>query len=374
MSRRRGHGEGTIYQTAAGKWRVQVTLPGGRRASKTFPLRRDAQDWLIKANKTIQDGLPVAASRITLAQFLDSWLADVVIHRVRPRTYESYTMIVRVHLKPALGDMKLRSLRPDHIQRLFSEKLATGLSPTTVRYIHAVLRSALNQALRWGFVARNVATLTDPPGRRHTEMRTLTPDQVRTFLDGASENRLYPLYLLAITTGMRQGELLGLRWSDVDLGEGKIRITHALQTVRGQGMKLSEPKSDAGRRLIKIGPTVAGALREHRIHQIEGRLQAGPRWIDQDLVFSTNSGKPISPRNLVRSFTALLKSLEIPHVRFHDLRHTAATLMLAQGTHPKVVQEMLGHSQISLTLNTYSHVLPTMQEEAAERMEKFLES
>lgn len=372
MSRRRGHGEGTIYQTAAGKWRVQVTLPGGQRASKTFPLRRDAQDWLIKTNKTIQDGLPVAASRITLAQFLDRWLADVVIHRVRPSTYQSYTVIVRVHLKPALGDLKLRSLRPDHIQRLFSESLAAGLSPTTVRYIHSTLRSALNQALRWGLVARNVATLADPPGRRHTEMHVLSPDQVRAFLDGARDNRLYPLYLLAITTGMRQGELLGLRWSDVDLGAGTIQVTHALQAIRGQGMRLTEPKSAAGRRLIKIGPTVAGALRAHRRHQLETRLQAGARWIDHDLVFSTNAGKLIAPRNLRRSFTALLKSLEIPHVRFHDLRHTAATLMLAQGTHPKVVQEMLGHSSISLTLNTYSHVLPTMQEEAAERMETFL--
>lgn len=370
--KRRGHGEGTIYQLPTGRWRAQLTV-GDKRVSKSFGSRADARDWLARAQKIIQDGLPVETSQITVAAYLDRWLRDVVAHRVRPRTLESYEYIVRVHLTPALGAVRLAQLRPDHIQRLCTDATAAGLSSRTVQYIHAVLSRALKQAVRWGLIPRNVCDLTDPPRVRRHEMKTLTPDQARAFLDHVRRDRLYALYLLAITTGMRQGELLGLRWSDVDLAHGRLQVTHSLQSLGGKGMQLSEPKSDAGRRSIILTPVAISALRDHRKAQLEERLRAGGRWRDHDLVFCTANGTPISRHNLRRSFLLHLAHAGLPTIRFHDLRHTAATLMLSQGTHPKVVQEMLGHSQISLTLDTYSHVLPTMQHEAVERMQKLLD-
>lgn len=376
MVKRRSPGEGSVHQLeSSGHWRAQLRLPGGRRVGKVFATRTEAQQWLTKARTLAASGAPVAAQRITVAAFLDRWLADVVAMRCRPRTIESYQTVVRLHLKPALGEIKLPALRGDQVQRLLAEKTASGLSARSVQYIHSVLHRALKHAVRWGLVVRNVAELADSPRVQRRPMKTLTAAQVRTFLDATRGDRLHALYVMAVTTGMRQGELLGLRWSDIDLDRRRVQITTALQSVTGQAPVLAEPKSDHSRRLIILSPAAVTALRQHRPRQLEERLLAGDQWHDQDLVFCTSVGTPLSRHNIVsRYLHPALDKAGLPRIRFHDLRHTAATLLLEQGIHPKVVQEMLGHSQISLTLDTYSHVLPGMLEGAADTMQRVLDS
>lgn len=280
---------------------------------------------------------------------------------------------MRLHLKPALGEIKLPALRGDQVQRLLAEKTDSGLSSRSVQYIHSVLHRALKHAVRWGLVVRNVAELADSPRVQRRPMKTLTPEQARTFLAGTRDDRLHALYVVALFTGMRQGEILGLHWADVDLERCTIHVVSALQPIKGQGIVQSELKTDASRRQIVVSVPVVAALRRHRTRQLEERLFFGPDWTDTGLVFTTGHGKPLHNSVVTHDFQDALERLGLPRLRFHDLRHTAATLLLAQGTHPKIVQEMLGHAQIALTLDTYSHVLPSMQAEAAEKMRSLLE-
>jgi integrase len=326
---------------------------------------------LVAAQRDLQQGVTPTDDRLTTAQFLDRWLEDVARPTVRPRTFVSYSQTVALHLKPAVGRTPLSRLRPQHVQALLNAKLASGLSPRSVGIIHAVLRGALNQALRWGVVPRNVATLAQPPRATRAEITPLTPEQARAFLDAVKGDRLEALYSVGLALGLRQGEVLGLEWTDVDLEAGTLRVAHALQRVNGR-LALVEPKSRSSRRTIPMPATVARALRAHRSRHLEERLAAGARWCESDLVFTTALGTPLDSRNLTRRFQAALERAGLPHLRFHDLRHTAASLMLAQGIAPRVVMETLGHSQISLTMDTYSHVIPALQRDAADRMEAVL--
>ena len=215
-------------------------------------------------------------------------------------------------------------------------------------------------AQSWGMVPRNVADVAKPPRLVRHEMKIFSPDEARRFLDGIKDDPLHPLYIVAITTGMRQGEILGLHWAEVDLEKGMIRVTRALQRIRTQGLILTEPKSEKGRRSIALPPLTVEALRQHRARQDADKVLMGSAWEEYDLVFTSSKGTPLDLRNLVRHFKDTLQELGLPEIRFHDLRHTAATLLLAQGIHPKIVQEMLGHSSITLTLDTYSHMLPSI--------------
>jgi len=259
MGKRRGHGEGTIFQEGE-RWRAQVSLADGRRVGKTCATRREAQRWMTQTLKALQDGLPVAPEKVTVGEFLDRWLQDVVQHRVRPRTLESYEMEVRVHLRPALGEIKLAALRPEQVQRLCAEKLSAGLSARSVQYMHGVLHRALRYAVKWGLVARNITELVDPPRPARKAMQTLTPEQARRFLEESRKDRLYALYLLAITTGMRRGELLGLHWKDVDLEKGHIQVTAAVQAIHGSGVVVTELKTARSRRMVAVPAMVVAAL------------------------------------------------------------------------------------------------------------------
>ena len=243
-----------------------------------------------------------------------------------------------------------------------------GLSPRTVQYARAVLRKALNQALRWGLVPRNVATLVDPPRSKRHEIVFFAPDQANAFLDTARGDRLEALYRVALSLGLRQGEALGLRWEDVDLERGVLRVRVALQRIDGVP-QLVEPKTPRSHRTIALPRPLAAHLRAHRTRQITERL-ACPRWQDWDLVFPSSVGTPLSPQNLTKRYKALLRDAGLPAMRFHDLRHSCASLLLAQGVPARVVMETLGHSQIGLTLNTYAHVMPELQRQAAEAMER----
>ncbi|MDP9350038.1 MAG: site-specific integrase, partial [Chloroflexota bacterium] len=254
------------------------------------------------------------------------------------------------------------------IQKLHADLQKQDKSRSTVERVHRVLHNALNQALAWGYIHRNVASVVHPPTPQAHKLRTLTPEQVRRLLDTARGTRWEALLMLAIATGMRQGELLGLKWEDIDFEMGTLRVQRQL----AKGRVFTEPKTRTARRAINLPRTTVAVLQAHRQRQRQERQSVGTDWADQDLVFCTHQGTPLNARNVIRDFKILLERARLPDIRFHDLRHTAATLMLLQGVAAKVVQGRLGHSQISLTLDTYSHLLPTMDREAANALDELL--
>jgi integrase len=374
MKRKRGQGEGNIYKRADGRWaaRISVGYRNGKRARRWVyaDTRAKVASKLRSAIQDHEHGVLPAASRETVAQFLTRWLHDMKL-KLRPRTHESYGQIVRIHIAPNIGRLPLQRLAPQHVQRWLTDMQKDGLSPRTCLYAGAILRSALAQALRWGMVPRNVATLVDPPRVAKHEIRPLTPEQARALLGVARTHRLGALFTVALALGLRQGEALGLRWDAVDFKAGALHVRAGLQWI-GKEWRLVEPKSERSRRVLALPRVAMVALRAHRVQQRKERLQAGPEWTETGLVFATRRGGPLDPINLTRSFKKLLKHAGVPEVRFHDLRHTAATFLLAQGVDPRTIMETLGHSQISLTLNTYAHVLPRLQREAAEQMNQLL--
>jgi integrase len=330
------------------------------------------QEQLTRALRDVQQGLPVATDdRQTVEQYLRGWLEEAVRPSVRPKTYTTYEGYVRCHLVPELGRIPLSKLGPHDVQSMLNRKLAAGLSPRSVHHLRAILRSALGRAVRWGELPRNVAALVEAPHVARYEIRVLGPAEARQFLEIASDDRLAALYTVALAVGLRQGEALGLRWEDVALDAGSLMVRHALQRISGK-LQLVEPKTQLSRRTIALPPFAVAALRKHRTRQLQEQLWAGSRWQEQGLVFTSSIGTPLDGSNVTHRLQRLLREAGLPRQRFHDLRHSAASLLLVQGVHPRVVMETLGHSQISLTLNTYSHVIPSLQREAADRMEAVL--
>jgi integrase len=374
-SKHRGQGEGNIYLRADGRWaaRVSVGYRNGKRARRWLygKTRAEVANRLRSAIQAHQDGTLVQPGRTTVEQFLNRWLADCARQRLRPRTFLSYSQMVRLHIVPTLGRVPLQRLTPQHVQAWLNERHRAGLSPRTCQYMRAILRSALAQAHRWGIVARNVATLVESPRVTRHEITPLNPEQARALLAAVRDHRLGALFTVAIALGLRQGEALGLTWGAVDLDTGTLTVRAAPQRV-GKTWELVEPKSERSRRTLVMPEVVSTALRAHRVTQLQERLLAGSRWSETGFVFTTRTGTPLEARNLIRAFNAVLRDTGLPRVRFHDLRHTAATFLLAQGVDPRTIMETLGHSQISLTLDTYSHVLPSLQHDAAERMNRLL--
>jgi len=376
MAKRRGNGEGTITRRKDGRWEARYTAQtenGPKRKVLYGKTRQEVAKKLTKAMADRDGGLVFDDEKLSLGEYLDRWLNDSVRDNVRPRTLDNYRLQVWQHIAPALGRIKLKNLSPGHVQRLYRSKLDAGLKPSSVRTIHAALHRALKQAVRWGLVPRNVTDAVDPPKLVREEINALSPEETRRFLATARGDRLEALYVLAIHCGPRRGELLGLRWSDVDLDAGTLRINRQLQRMRdGSGLVFSEPKNKKARRTIRLTKAASEALRRHRKRQAEEKLY-GTLYEDQDLIFATTIGTPLEPSNIDnRSFKPLLVEAGLRPIRFHDLRHTCATLMLSQGVNPKIAQERLGHSTISQTMDTYSHVLPDMQDRAAAALESAL--
>jgi integrase len=343
-------------------------LDGGKRKALYGKTRAEAATKLGKLLRDAQQGLPVVGEKQTLTQYFDTWLASSK-HRMKTRSWRRYEEIARLHIRPTLGKISLARLSPQDLQRLYANKLDEGLSSTTVRYIHVTLRAALAEAERQGGVQRNVARLVRPPRPRREEMHVLDSDQVRRLLEVARGDRLEALYILAVHTGARLGELLALRWKDVSLERGYLSIQATLQRTR-DGYTFAPPKSGRSRRQIQLTPTAIAALVQHRASQAKEQSVAGAAWEDQRVVFADAFGGPLNGIHVLRSaFHPLLKRAGLPQVRFHDLRHTCATLLLGRGVNPKVVSELLGHSTVAITLDLYSHVLPTMQEAAATALE-----
>lgn len=371
MTKRRGNGEGTIDQRRDGTWRARLTLPNGKRQCLYAKTRHQVAEKLNTALEARKKGLAVVNDRTTLGEYLAQWLVGAK-PSLRLRTWARYESCVRVHVSPAIGRVALSRLQPHHLQELYSDLLTKGLAPRSVRNVHVVIRRALGQAERWGFIPRNAAALVDKPRAERPEITTLTEDQVRALLVAAAGTRFEALYVLAITTGMRQGELLGLHWRDIDLDRGALQVRWTLTPAKG-GFHFAEPKTTRSRRRVELGPTAIASLRRHRVAQNAERMALAGGWIDNDLVFANEIGNPVDATNLTqRSFRRLLAAAGLRRIRFHDLRHTAATLMLGRGVHPKLVSEMLGHSQVAITLDLYSHVTPTMHREAAAVMDRIV--
>ena len=259
------------------------------------------------------------------------------------------------------------------MQALLARKSASGLSAQSVRHVRTILRIALNQAIKWELVTRNAAALTIAPRLERKRFRCLSPDEARQLLDAAQGNRLEGVFSAALALGLRMGEILGLRWQgDVDLDGGTLRVNQAIYRIKGKGLVASEPKTERSRRTLFLPDTVLRALRAHRLRQLQERLAAGSRWQNSGLVFTSSIGTALEPRNLFRSFKAQLRKADLPDVRFHDLRRSAASLLLAQGVPMRAVMEVLGHSSISTTADIYSHVMPAMMRDVADKMDAIL--
>lgn len=389
---KRGTNEGSIFQRKDGRWVGSLNLgwEDGKRKRRHFyaATAGAVRDELLKARSDQSRGLPVASERQTVAKFLEGWLEHTLKNRAKPRSVESFTAIVNRHIVPVLGRIRLDKLTPQQVQALLEKKREPyktknkagkviekhGLAPQSIAGIRTVLRSALGQALKWGMVARNVATLIDPPRIPRPQTHAIDVDGARKLLETARGERFEAILVLALTLGLRRGEILGLRWSDVDFEKRALRVNQAVQRIGGK-LQVTELKTERSRRVVAIPESVVRALKTRRAQQAQERLLAGSEWKDSDLAFTNPNGWPLEPITLHRDYKRMLTAAGLPSkVRFHDLRHTAASLLLAQGVHLRVIMELLGHSSISLTANTYAHVMPAAMRDVADKMETIFAS
>jgi integrase len=373
--RRRAYGEGGIYQLSDGRWQDSVELGwiDGARRRKTIT-RRTKSEVARELRRLLTEA---EAGRLryeappTLEQWMQTYLSDVAATRVRPGTLHSYQQFARLYINPGLGRQRLDRIRPQHITAFYRD-LSRTLAPSSVRRVHAVLRRALTVAVRWGLIQTNPTLLVDPPSLSHAKVRPYTVDEAKSFLAVASRDRLEARWVIAMTLGLRQGETLGLGWSHIDFDKNLITIEQALQRQPDGGLALVPTKTERSQRVIPMPPAVATALRRRQTLQAADRDLLGSEWQESDLVFTTQLGTPIHPRNDYRSFQSLIRRGGLRRVRLHDLRHTAASLLLAQGVAARVVMEILGHSQISVTMNTYTHVDPELNRDATNRIQDLL--
>jgi integrase len=342
-----------------------------------YRTKRDAERALTEILASKQAGGYVEPTKQTLSQFTTEWLAAIK-PTLRPATHYSYARNLRLHVVPRLGSVQLRRIDAGMLNTLYAALLADGrkdhagggLSPRTVRYIHTILHRALKDAVKWGRLPRNPADAADPPqaaAASRPESITWTADQLRTFLDSTRSSRHWTAYLVLATTGLRRGEALGLRWSDVDLDTGRASIRQTVIAVKHAAL-LGTPKTAKGRRTVTLDQGTVTALREHRKRLAAERLLMGAGWTGHDLVFCHVDGTMLHPERFTRGFSDAVRRLGLPAIRLHDLRHGWATLALQAGIHPKVVQERLGHANIGITLDTYPHVIAGLHEDAAEQV------
>lgn len=378
MSRRRGSGEGAVYQDAAGRWRAVLDLGwrDGKRRRKYLSgrTRSDVVRQLREAIRATEAGVDLAGQgrAPTLEEWLTYWLDVVASRRVRPSTLATYRGYVRNRVVPTLGRYRLDHLHPEHVEKFYRGLEEDGLSATTVLQVHRILSRALKVAVQRGKVHRNVVTLVDAPTVQRAEVQPLTVAEARAVLAAAARRRNAARWSVALALGLRQGEALGLAWDAVDLVEGTLVVRQALQRQPREGLVLVPPKSRAGRRVVGLPEPIVLALQQHREAQLRERAAAGNGWTDHNLVFTTPCGTPVDPRSDHREWQALLASAGVRRARLHDARHTAATLLLMQGVPARVVMEILGHSQVTLTLGTYSHVAPEVAREAATSIARVL--
>jgi integrase len=375
----RGHGEGSIYQRKQDdRWcaSVVVPLPSGKQRRKTIygDTRKEVSEKLKRLHRDQLAGINIALEQQTVQEFMTRWLEEVVKRQNRERTYLKYKMDAENHIYPHIGKIQLCKLTPDHVQSLLNllatkprgpkngsskrenPRAAEPLSPLSVSNVRAILRRALNIAMRRGYLVRNVATLVDAPRRSTFSIAPLDEDQARHLLAAVAGHRLEALYRLALSLGLRRGEACGLCWQDIDFEAATLTINGSLQRWGG-ALHWTAPKTAGSVRTLAVPPVLLNVLREHRARQEQERLNAGWEWTTTGYVFVSLNGTPIEPHNVVRYFKTALKQAGLSEtIRFHDLRHSCATILIAQGVHLSVIKDILGHTQISTTANVYGHV------------------
>ncbi len=358
MAKRRANNEGSLYYSdAKGLWVGQIVLPSGKRKTKYGKTQKEVKSWLQAEREAVSQGIYIENDQITVSMFFKQYLESAA------KTLDSYQYLIHNHINPVLGNIRFSQLRPDNLQELYNAKIQAGLSKRTVQYMHAVLHKALNQAMRFGLVVRNAADLVDPPSPKKGTPVVFTVEQTKQFMELVKGHRWELIYLIAIGGGLREGEILALTPDDISLERKVVYVTKAIQYLPGRGLVTTLPKTESGKRKVPLPAFVLVPMKVY----LE-TLRPG-----QKLLFETSNGTPISPRNLLRHYHLVLKQMGLPIMPFHNLRHLSASLALLAGVNPKTVQSRLGHSTISLTLDTYSHVLPGLQDEAAKKMDKLFE-
>ncbi|MGF7238227.1 MAG: tyrosine-type recombinase/integrase [Frankia sp.] len=374
--KRRSHGEGSVYQRASdGLWVGLVDLgyiEGKRRRKPVYgKTEKEALAKMRDLRRAADRGQDLAAKPRTVAEWLNEWLTDYKAHDgTRPATLARYRQVVNTHLVPALGRTKLDKLKPADVHRMLAARRETSSVGTLIK-IHSVLRAALGDAERMELVSRNVARSVRVPGQTSPDRRALTFDEARRFLQATEKDRLYALFVVALTVGLRRGELLGLRWTDVDLGTRTLTVRCSVQRAAGQ-LRIVEPKTRTSRRVIPLPATAVKALEEHEVRQANEREKAGKAWQDNNLIFASTIGTLMEPRNVSRRFTQLRDGADLSWLRLHDLRHATATFLLAAGIEIRTVMEILGHATVRMTLETYGHALPERMRAAADSMDGLL--
>jgi integrase len=375
MAGRGANGRSTIIKRDDGRWHGYVSMgtKGNGRRDRRHVSAATRGD-VVKKVKALEEkrdaGMTSAAGRpMTVEEWLTYWVENIASVRVRPRTLDSYRSMIRMHLVPHIGQRRLDQLMPEHLEQTYSAILATELSPTTVLRIHRMLHRALKIAMQRDRVTRNVATLVEPPRQERPQTpEPLDVDECKRVLAAAEGRRNAARWTVALALGLRQSEALALQWRDIDLETGRLSVRRGLHRVPGQGLVFTEPKTDRSRRTIALPGPLTEALRKHRAAQNEERLVAGTDWDDWDLVFAQPNGRPLDKHSDYEAWCTLLRDAGVRHIRLHDGRHTAATLLLTAGVHPRVVMDLLGHSQMRTTTDIYSHVMPALAQKAADRM------
>jgi integrase len=369
--------KGQIINRGKNVWYVRIFLgrdANGKRKDFNQTIhgtKKDAQKFLTAKLREIDLGIFTEPSLIPLNEYIDKWLEEVAKPRVRENTFDSYSLIVKNYIKKHLGNLKLSDIQPYQVQKFYNQLQKQGLSSRTVRYAHTVLSSALKQAVKWKIIIQNPCELCDLPKLVKKEKQVLTPAQARIFWEEAKQSKCFALLLLVIESGLRPSEYLGLQWKDLDFEKKVLSVRRTvIERVKG-GYYFGETKTAKSRRSMPLSDTVINSLKTHRRNQLEERLKLGSEYQNLDLIFASEVGTPLQRRNVIRRhFKPLLKKANLPDITLYELRHTTATLLLSEGENPKIVSERLGHSSVVLTLDTYSHVLPTMQEEATAKLER----
>lgn len=368
----------SVEAVGENKYRLFWELPRGidgkrRRDSKVF--RGNYEDALKEWRRRqveIDAGRYQEPSQMTVRQLAERWLTDVKALRLEASTLQNYRDLIEGHIIPDLGDVRIQRLAATDLQTYYRQKLQSGrkdgrggLSTRTVRYLHNLLLAMFSQAVRWGILQGNPIELAEPPKLHQSEKHVWTEEEAARFVENIQGHRLAAFWALALVTGLREGELLGLRWRDLDFKKGTLTVAQAMKRVKDKDKRFGPPKSRRSRRVISLDEQAVGVLRSHRVLQAQERLLAGAGWIDFGLVFTTREGRPLLPSNMLKLHNRLCHKAGVPRIRPHDMRHTNATILFDHDTDPKTVQERLGHHSVSFTIQTYVHAIRAREEEAA---------
>lgn len=349
---------------------ISYTENGKRRqVTKTVHTKREAEKIRTEILTHIDNGT-LAEPKGKLGEFLNRWLEEYAVPNLSPTTVQGYKYIIFTSINPNLGNVNLKNLRPEHLQKYYANKLLKGLSTTTIRHHAMILHRVLEHAVKWGLLVRNPADAVSPPKMRHNEMKILQQQNIETVLSETQKTPYYALFFTALMTGMRRSELLGLRWVDVNLPLAELSVNRVMHRLQNHEVIYRTPKTEKSRRIIALSPATCKVLRDHWERQVGLRAHFNIPVRDSDLVFSEFNGRPYNPHTISQAWRRIVGKLDLKGVRFHDLRHTCASMLLQQGVHPKIVQERLGHSSISITLDLYSHVVPGLQHAAADKMDE----